>query len=148
MRRVTQVLVLTLLFLVLIPATGASADEGCMTPITGKAFFDFGRTSAGMANVVYDGERMSVPFRAVDFQAHDDHFDIVFRWEFPQGPVTIVEHADNFIPIGGPVGTFNTSLEVIGGGSGGWDWSGTANRAGGVAVIKSLAGTLCVGSSS
>lgn len=136
-------MVLALLILILIPATGAYADERCPI-ISGNALFDFGRTGTGMANVAYDRERMRVPFTAVGFPLHGDHRDIVFDWYFPQQTVTIVEHANNFTTIGGPVGTFNTSLEVIDGGSGSWDWSGTANGAGGLAVIKSLSGRLCI----
>lgn len=140
MRRVTQILALT--FLMLIPATGVPAD-GCPT-ISGKAYFDFGRTSQGMANVVYDGQKMLVPFRAIAYTGSD----IFFEWNFPQGDVTIVEHATNFTPIGptGVVGVFDTSLDVIRGGSGTWQWTGTANGAGGLAVIKSLSGTLCIDS--
>ena len=105
MRRVTQVVALT--FLMLIPATGASADE-CPT-ISGKAFFDFGRSGTGMANVVYGGERMLVPFRAISY----DGFDILFEWDFPQGQVLIVEHS-TFEPFAGPIGAFNSELDVQG----------------------------------
>ena len=139
MRRITKVSILVLTILLLLPAAGASAEGHCPS-ISGKAYFDFGRTSTGMAKVVYDGERMLVPFRAIGFSGSD----IFFEWNFPQGDVTIVEHATNFTEIGVPVGVFDTGLDVIEGGSGSWQWTGTANRAGGLAVIKSLSGDLCI----
>ncbi len=145
MRRITKVTILVLTILLLLPAAGASADGHCPS-ISGKGFFDFGRTSTGKANVVYDGDRMLVPFQAFDFVEHDGHGDIFFVWHFPQGDVVIVEHADDFTTLGGPVGTFNTNLDVTEGGSGEWNWSGTANGAGGHAVIKSISGTLCIDS--
>ncbi len=95
-----------------------------------------------MANVVYDGQRLLVPFEGTgggDFE--NGIFEFV--WFFPQGPVTILEYSEP-THIAGPVGRFDSTIDVTGGGTGDWIWSGSANQAGAKAVIKSISGTLCI----
>ncbi len=139
MRRVALVLVLVLLLLV--PATGASAQ--CPT-IEGKARLDYGRTLEGTANLVYDGERIRVGFIQTGFvPIGPDSFDIYFDWFFPDGTVSIVEHSTT-TPLVGPLFEFNSTIEVEGGGDGNWTWSGVSNVAGGIALIRNLSGELCI----
>lgn len=127
--------------LLVVPALSATA-QSC-APISGNAMFDFGR-NIGVANVDYDGERLRVPFYAVGFEeTGEGTADIYFVWEFPQGDVLLVEHSTN-LSKGGPAAEFNSTIDVLDGGSGEWSWSGTSNVAAGRAAVGNISGDLCI----
>ena len=87
-----RTLFIALVVVVMVPATGVSADDGC-APIEGTALVDIANGS-GFANVGYDGDRLRVPFFTVGFTPTGEFtadIEIVFR--FPQGDVYVVEHA-------------------------------------------------------
>jgi len=141
MRRMT--LSALLILVTLVPATSAVAGD-CHA-IEGKGFLDF--DGGGTVRVVLDGHKIKVPFVGTGFnQTGENTADIFFDFFFPGEVVSVVEHSTSTW-IAGPLVEFNSTIEVLSGGSGGWTWSGNANRAGGVAVIKQLAGALCVGNS-
>jgi hypothetical protein len=139
MRRVIAVAAV-LATMLAIPATGA-ADE-CPS-IEGRAFLDFGPDLEGTAYVVYDGERLRVPFDHVGISGGNTVF---FVFHFPDGDVDITETA-TITPVGdGGTVAFESDLVVTDGGSGSMEWSGVANVSGQIANIMELSGNICVGS--
>lgn len=143
MRRVALAVLLVLL--VLVPATGAVAND-CPS-LTGVARLDFGSTGTGEAKLVHDGRQVVVDFVNTGFvETGPGTADIFFDFFFPDGTVSIVEHSTN-TPIGGPRVAFASEIEVLDGGEGHWTWSGVANVFEGFARIESIDGNLCVGGS-
>ncbi len=127
----------------LVPGAAAIAED-CPT-IEGQGFLDFGRTGQGTVNVIYDGARIRVPFVGTGFVPTGEFTaDIFFDFFFPDGVVSVVEHS-TVTPVAGPLVTFDSTIEVLNGGTGGWEWSGKTNVAGGHAVIMELSGAVCVG---
>jgi hypothetical protein len=127
--------------LMVLPTAGVSASE-CPS-IEGNALLKFGDNS-GFANVDYDGERLRVHYFGVGFvETGENTADIFFVWEFPQGDVVVVEHS-TATPKGGPAIEFNSTIDVLDGGSGHWTWSGTANGASATAAVGHISGELCI----
>lgn len=121
------------------PAASATACP----QIEGNAMFDFG-ANVGHANVSYEGERLRVPFFSVGFEETGPNTaDIFFVWEFPQGDVLLVEHSTN-VPKGGPAVEFDSTIDVLDGGSGSWAWNGTANLSSARAAIGQISGEICI----
>lgn len=141
MRTLVTILVISLLMLV--PVAGASAE---CPAVEGKAHLDFGKTLTGKAHLTYDGVAMKVDFTETGYVSTGPFTaDVYFDWHFPQGTISIVEHS-TITPMGGPVYAFESTIAVLSGGTGTWTWSGVANGNGGVANIKTIQGTLCIGS--
>lgn len=138
-RRLALALVLAVAMVIPLPASAA----GHCPEIDGKAFFDFGN-NIGSARIVLDGERMRVPFFSTGFvETGPGMADIYFDWYFPDGVVSLVEHS-TATPTGGPFGHFASSIDVLSGGEGTWQWSGTVDFAHQRARIEQLSGTLCI----
>lgn len=138
MRRVWVVFSLVLAFLV--PAQVGVAAE--CPAISGRATLDF-FTGAGVAQVVYDGTSMIVPFQVIGFTPTGPRMsDVDFEWYFPSGTVTMVEHS-TFSPLRSPRFAIDGVVDVVGGGSGSLTWHGILNVFTGRDVF-SLQGNLCV----
>ncbi len=129
--------------LLLLPA-GAVAAEEC-AQLTGVGRLDFGRTGFGVLRLNLDGERLNVVFVGTGFvDTGENTADIFFDVFFPEGIVSMVEHSTN-TPLTPPLVGFDSTIDVLAGGSGQWTWSGTANLQKGRANIQQLSGTLCTG---
>ena len=138
MRRVIPVVVLALSLLMIVPVASVSA-EGC-TDVEGHALLKWGSDpQTGTAHLVYGGERINVDFLEVSSPVPGV---IHFLWYFPEGTVEIIEYS-TVTPFHGPLVNFDSTLEVVGGGSGSWTWSGVSNNAAGVARIQTLEGSIC-----
>lgn len=138
-RRIVLVVVVALAMIV--PTVNASANGDC-APIKGTAMLDFGN-GGGFANLSYDGERMRIPFETTDLVPTPDGFDVYFVWHFPGGDVDLVEHSVATSK-GGPVIEFNSTIDVLGGGSGTSTWRGTANASSMKGAIVGISGELCM----
>lgn len=146
-RRLLLTVVVTVLMV--IPIVGASADP-CPS-ITGTALFTWGIGPAGVgpagtgfANLSYDGERLRVPFETTDIDQTDENtFDVYFTFDFPDGEVRIVEHSTVTGRDASAV-TFDSTIEVLDGGTGSWTWLGTSNNTVGKAAIRGISGDLCI----
>lgn len=142
MRRI--VIALLVAGLVLVPATAAGGAGHLCPGLEGSAKLNFGSTLTGKAKVVYDGEKMKVGFVETAFvPTGDGTADVFFDWFFPEGTVSVVEHS-TMTPLNGPLFAFESTIEVLSGGSGSWTWSGVANVQAGIAHFD-LEGTLCIG---
>ncbi len=127
--------------LTLVPLSGAGAND--CPELAGSAKLDFGKTLTGKSKLVYEGDKLKVGFVQTSFTpTGPDTFDIEFDWFFPGGTVSIVEHS-TVTPLTGPLTAFDSTVEVVAGGSGHWTWSGVANLAAGKAGFD-LEGTLCI----
>ena len=137
-----RTLFIVLVVVVVVPATGVSAGDGC-APIEGTALVDIAN-GVGTANVAYDGERLRVPFFTVGFAPTGEFTaDIEILFRFPRGDVYVVEHSVS-TPKGGPAVEFNSTIDVSDGEGSQWTWSGTANLASGRAAIARWSGDLCL----
>lgn len=141
MRRVVG-LVLTFGLMLLAAAPIASAS--CPT-LDGHAMVNFGRTGLGQANVEYDGKRILIGLEQTGFEPTGEFTaDIFYTLHFPEGSeVEVVEHSTGS-PGVGPLVSFTADIDVLSGGTGELRWRGSSNLAGGVAVIQSFQGTLCL----
>jgi hypothetical protein len=141
MRRVV-VLVLTLGLTLF----GASpiASASCPT-LDGHGLVNFGRTGLGQANVEYDGKRILIGLESTGFDPTGEFTaDIFYTLHFPDGSeVDVVEHSIG-APSVGPLVSFTADIDVLSGGTGDLEWMGLSNLAGGIAVIQSFEGTLCL----
>lgn len=139
MKRLIVAMVLAVAMIIPVPA---SAAGHCPT-LNGMARLDF-VNNIGTARIVLDGQRMRVPFFSTGFvETGPGTADIFFDWYFPDGVVSIVEHSTT-TPTGGPFGHFASSIEILDGGEGEWQWSGTVDFAHGTARIEAISGTLCI----
>ncbi len=143
MRRVLPILLVALL--TFIPLTGATAGADDCPTLSGTAKLDWGRTQTGKAKLRYDDAKIKVDFVELSFTpTNGNTADVEFDWFFPDGTVSIVEHSVT-TPIAGPLVGFNSTIDVVAGGTGSWTWSGVSNQAAGIAHID-LQGTLCIDS--
>ena len=139
MRRLTLAMILAVAMVIPLPASAA----GHCAQLDGMAALDF-VNNVGSARIVLDGQRMRVPFFSTGFvQTGPGTADIFFDWYFPDGVVSIVEHSTT-TPTGGPFGHFASSIEVLSGGEGNWQWFGTVDFAHGRARIENISGDLCI----
>ena len=138
MKRVIPIVVLAMSLLMLVPAASVSADE-CPS-VEGHALLKWGMTpQTGTAHLVYDGGHINVDFVEVPSAVPGT---IRFFWDFPEGTVEIIE-TFTLTPLNGPLVFFDSTLEVVDGGSGTWTWSGVSNSAAGVSHIQTLEGSIC-----
>lgn len=121
----------------------AIVPADCPT-LTGKATSDWGGTGTGTSKLVYDGVKMNVDFETTGFTPTGENTaDVFFTWHFPTGDVDIVEHSTTTF-MGGHNTAFDSTIEVLDGGTGEWVWSGISDIKKGEAKIKKIEGSLCL----
>ena len=142
MRRLILALAMAVVILVPLP----SAASGHCPEITGMAYLDegFSTNSIGVARVVLDGERVRANFQKnQEVEIDPTTSELTMTWFFPTGYVKVVEHRTT-TPTGGPYGRFASTIEVVEGGEGSWEWSGTVNFVLHIYQIRDLSGDLCI----
>lgn len=118
----------------------AQAQAGCST-IEGRAVLDFG-VGEGAARLLVDGVPQNVEFFAAGFEpTGPTTADIRFVWLFDEGTLVVVEHSSP-VPIGGPLVSFDSPVDIRQGGSGGMQWTGIANLDAAVARFN-VSGEIC-----
>jgi hypothetical protein len=140
MRRIVVVVLLAAFMVV--PAANLSAST--CPDVSGSAKLDT-QSTLGSAKLIYDGNKIKVDFVETSFTPTGPNTaDVTFDWYFPGGTVTLIEHSTT-TPINGPLVAFDSTIEIVAGGSGSWTWVGVFNAANGKARFD-LEGSLCIGS--